>query len=148
MKLDRQQFCADAIALVDRGVRFRHQGRSPETGMDCINLPAYLCEQQGIKLPAELEKEFESYTENPDGWRLLEIMRRFFLEVETSTSGDLLIIYARRNPKHLAIQVSDDDPPMIVEAYRSETDPTGALKRQPLDFRRRVAARFRIPDFA
>ncbi len=148
MTFDRQRFVEDAIALVEQGVRFRHQGTDPETGLDCINLPRYLCAQQGVQLPPELLKEFESYSENPDGWRLLEIMEQYFEKVETSTAGDLLIIYARRNPKHLAVQVSDDNPPMIVEAYRSETEPKGSLKRQPLDFRRRVAARFRIPDFA
>jgi cell wall-associated NlpC family hydrolase len=148
MMLDRQKFIDDARALVKQGVIFRHQGSDPITGLDCINLPRYLCEQQGMKLPPELEKEFESYSENPDGWRLLEIMRRWFVELESSSAGDLLILYARRNPKHLAIQISDDAPPMIVEAYRSESDKTGRLIEQPLDFRRRVAARFRIPDFA
>lgn len=148
MTFDRQRFINDAIALADQGVRFRHQGEDPDTGLDCINLPRYLCGLQGIRLPGELSVEFRSYSENPDGFRLLEIMRRWFPELQTSSAGDLLIIYARRNPKHLAIQVSDDNPPMIVEAYRSETDPNGALKHQPLDFRRRVAARFRIPDFA
>ena len=148
MTFDRQRFINDAIALVAQGVRFRHQGTDPATGLDCVNLPRYLCGLQGIALPPELNKEFESYSESPDGWRLLEIMRQYFPEIQSSSAGDLLIIYARRNPKHLAIQVSDGNPPMVVEAYRSETDPAGRLQHQPLDFRRRVAARFRIPDFA
>lgn len=148
MKFNRQQFIDDARALVKQGVQFRHQGTDPITGLDCINLPRYLCEKQGMILPVELSEEFQSYTEQPDGWRLLEIMRRWFPELESSSAGDLLIIYARRNPKHLAIQVSDDEPPLIVEAYRSESQQVGSLLEQKLDFRRRIAARFRIPDFA
>jgi cell wall-associated NlpC family hydrolase len=148
MNYNRQQFIDDARALAKQGVIFRHQGSDPATGLDCINLPKYLYEKQGLKLPAELAREFESYSEQPDGWNLLEIMRKWFPEIESSSAGDLLIIYARRNPKHLAIQVTDDEPPMIVEAYRSESQKIGAIIDHPLDFRRRIAARFRFPDFA
>src|SRR5262249_39784985 len=120
-QLDRQRFIDDIRSLARMKIVFRHQGRSLETGMDCINAPAWAFENQGLSLPAELNQEFESYHERPDGERLLAIMRKWFLELppqwEVAEPGDLVIFYARRNPQHLAVKVTDD---LLVEAYRSE----------------------------
>lgn len=149
MSFDIQRFVEDVRALARRGVLFRHQGSDPETGMDCVNVPRWGYEQQGLRLPEELEKEFEAYHERPDGDHLLQVMRRWFIEIpfEETQPGDLLILYARRNPQHLAIKITNDQPPMVVEAYRSEDRKIGKLLEQPLDFRRRIAACFRFPDF-
>lgn len=149
MSFDIQTFVEDVRSWAALGVPFRHQGHSLETGIDCVNLPRMGYEAQGLRLPLELEKEFEAYHERPDGDHLLEVMRRWFFEVpfEETEPGDLLILYARRNPQHLAIKITNGKPPMVVEAYRSEDRKIGKLLEQPLDFRRRIAACFRFPDF-
>lgn len=150
MTFNREQFVSDVRGLVKQDVIFRHQGSDPSTGMDCINVPRWGYEQQGLSLLPEVEKEFESYHERPDGEHLLAMMRQWFIELafEETEPGDLLVLYARRNPQHVAIKVSNDNPPLVVEAYRSEDRKIGKLIEQPLDFRRRIAACFRIPDFA
>lgn len=147
MKFNRQQFIDDARALVEQGVIFRHQGSDPATGMDCINLPRYLYEKQGLYLPVALAKEFEAYHEQPDGQHLLAIMRQWFIEIETDKAepADMLILYARRNPQHLAIKIGEN---LVIEAYRQMDKKIGKLIEQPLDSRRRIAAVFRFPDFA
>ena len=149
MKFDRKQFVEDVRNLVTQGVVFRHQGSDPATGMDCINTPRWGYERQGLTLPAEISAEFATYGRHPDGEHFLATMRRWFIELEfTETEpGDLFVLYARRNPQHMAIKVTNDDPPRIVEAYCSVTDLIGKLIEWPLDPRRRIAACFRIPDF-
>lgn len=152
MSLDRQRFVDDARALVAQGVQFRHQGSSPETGMDCINLPAWGARQQGIELPDELTNAMRAYSEQPDGRKMLELIRQHFIEIPVVDNkvpdaqlGDLLVLYVFRNPKHMAI-VSALDPMFVIEAWRSPDKTTGKLHETPLDFRRRIAACFRIPD--
>ena len=144
MSFDRKQFVEDLRALVKQGVKFRHQGQDPATGLDCVNFPRWGYRKQGLELPPELDREFQSYTESPDGWRLIEIMRKWFQELDPvkAEPGDLFIIYSRSNPCHLAVKVTDT---LNVEAYRFANE--GKLVEQPLDPRRRIATAFRIPDF-
>lgn len=152
--LDRERFISDARALVLKGIAFRHQGRDPVTGLDCVSVPRYLCELQGIVLPEELQRAMESYSEQPDGWAMLEKLRaqpRYFQEIMVTDNkvpiealpGDLLQMFVYRNPKHMAI-LSSQSPLMVIEAWRSATSKTGKLIEVPLDFRRRVAACFRM----
>ncbi len=152
MKFNRSQFVDDMRALVKQGVMFRHLGKDPKTGLDCIHAPAWGVRKQGIVFPEEIDREMEAYSEQPDGWKMIDIMRRWFIEIPVldnsvpeAEPGDLLILYARRNPRHMAIKVAED---LIVEAYRSEDQKIGELLEHPLDPRRRIAACFRIPDFA
>jgi hypothetical protein len=156
MTLDRQRFVDDGRALVAQGVAFRHQGVDPATGMDCVNLPRYLCGLQGISLPDELNNAMQVYSEQPDGKLMLELLRRWFIEIPVVDNkvpdaqlGDLLVLYVFRNPKHMAIAsvLPEPEKPMkIIEAWRSPDKLTGKLHETPLDFRRRIAACFRIPD--
>lgn len=140
--------------LAQQGVVFRHQGQDPATGLDCINYPRWGVRKQGIELPPDLEREFDAYSENPDGWRMMEIMRRWFQEFPVADNtlppeampGDLLQLYVKRNPKHLAVIVNRE-PLIVVEAWMSADKKQGKVIEWPLDFRRRIAACFRIPDF-
>jgi cell wall-associated NlpC family hydrolase len=156
MKFDRKRFVADLLALSERSVIFRHQGDSPESGLDCIHLPRWAYRKQGLELPAELDLEFDSYTENPDGWRMLAIMQRWFWEVtipgadtltqfQKAQPGDLLQFYVYRNPKHMGVKVNETD---VYEAFRSMDGSIREARKMPIDPRRRIAGVFRIPDFA
>jgi hypothetical protein len=161
MTFDRERFVSDLRALVKQGVGFKHQGRDPETGLDCINLPAWAYREQGLTFPAELDKETREYPEEPDGWRMREILRQWFIEIPVvdnrvleAQPGDLLLCYVMKNPKHMAVIVDlipDAEPrkpwAWVVEAWRSPDNKIGKLLDQPLDWRRRICACFRIPDF-
>lgn len=169
MTLDRQRFIDDLRGLVAQGVSFRHLGRDPATGLDCVHTPAWGARQQGIELPEELQRAMESYSEQPDGWAMLEKLRaqpKYFQEIPVMDNkvpiealpGDLLQMFVYHNPKHMAIfsrrelYVSGHDisgpifteRPWVIEAWRSATSKTGKLIEVPLDFRRRVAACFRM----
>lgn len=151
MSFDRQRFVFDLRALVAQGVMFRHQGRDPETGLDCIHAPAWAYKAQGLQFPPELEAQMKNYSEAPNGWRMMEIMRQWFQEIPVidnqvpdAEPGDLLQVYVRRNPQHVAV-ITELNPIMVIEAYRCITVKIGQLTEQPL--RWRIAACFRIPDF-
>lgn len=161
MTFDRERFVADLRAIVKQGVQFRHQGRSPETGMDCVNTPAWAYCEQGLAFPTELDQEMRIYPEDPDGWKMLKILRQWFIEIPIvdhrapeAQPGDLLLCYVMTNPKHMAVivEVYPDAKPReswarVVEAWRSTDNKSGKLLDQPLDWRRRICACFRIPDF-
>lgn len=150
MKLDRAQFISDIRGLATQNVRFRHQGRDPATGLDCIHFARWGYEKQGLEIPAELASAFEVYTDQPDGRILLARMRQWLIEVsfEESQPADIFIEYIFRNPKHLSIKVTNDAPPMVVEATRTPGTIQGRIIERPFDPRRRIAGVFRIPDFA
>jgi len=162
MTFERQRFVVDLRAVVKQGVIFRHQGRDPATGLDCVNTPAWAYREQGLAFPPELDKEIREYPEEPDGWNMLAILRQWFTEIPVVNNrvpeaqpGDLIVCYVLRNPKHMAVLVElnlDAGPRQswatVVEAWRAPDNKVGKLLDQPLDWRRRIAACFRIPDFA
>lgn len=144
MKFNRQQFLDDLRLLATMNVPWRHQGRSPETGMDCVFAPRYCFEKQ-MKMPEKLAQEFEQYNRPPDGQKFLSILRKFFIEIEREEvqPADCMVIYQRRNPCHLVVQMEDNQ---VAEAYESMDRSVSRFLIRPLDPRCRIAACFRIPD--
>ncbi len=151
MKFDRKKFIKDVLKLAAREmpIRWEHQGRDPDVGIDCIGLPRWAFRQQG-ELPAELEAEFAAYHVVPDGWRMLAILRKYFLEVDTkdqqklgdipgTRAGDLLVMYVKRNPCHMGVLVNATE---VVEAFK-KADFAKVRKGAP---GLPIAAVFRIPE--
>lgn len=114
--------------------------------MDCIGVLRWAYERQGLALPAGLVGEWY-YKRPPDGWRMLAIMRQWFLELAAADvePADLIVIFQKRNPCHVIAKVSDAE---IAEAYMSRDGAISKFLIRPIDPRYRVAACFRIPDFA
>jgi len=149
MIFNTQQFIDDVLSLVPREIKWEHQGRDPETGMDCIGLPRYAFSRQG-KLPDELEAEFAAYHRKPDGERMCRIMRRWFQEIATNDQqelvniplarpGNLIVMYWKRNPCHIGVLVN---PTEVVEAFK-KADFAKIRKGEP---RLPIATVFRIPE--
>lgn len=86
------------------GVRFRHQGRSAETGVDCVGLWVVALETAGV--PVE---DFRAYRKFPSGDELRARMRRQFDPVTRAEPGDALMLRVPRHVKarHLAVYVGD-----------------------------------------
>lgn len=147
MIVDKQRFIDDLISLAERNppVRFLHQGRDPETGLDCIGALRWAYMQQAGPLPEELEREFDAYLRNPNGDYFLSVLRVWFDEADRSERrpGDLLLIYARKNPQHMAVMVNESE---VFEMYCSPAAGVSKALRQRLDPRRVVAAVFRFPE--
>lgn len=114
--------------------------------MDCVFAPRWAFERQ-MEMPEELAREFENYHRPPDGQRFLAILRKWFIEItrEEMQPGDCMVIYMRRNPCHFAVQMEGNE---IAEAYASMDGSVSRFLIRPLDPRHRIAACFRIPDFA
>jgi hypothetical protein len=152
MKFDRQQFVSDLRGLVLRGTAYRHLGREPETGLDCVHAPAWGYRKQGLHLPDELTQAMQAYSEQPDGYAMVALMKKHFIEIPVINNSvpdakisDLIVLYVHRNPKHVGI-VTELQPLTIVEAWRSLDGKIGKLREQAVDFRQRIANCFRIPD--
>lgn len=144
MKFNRQQFLDDLRELADCEVRWRHQGSSPETGMDCIGVIRYCVEKQ-TKLPQPLAGEFSNYTRPPNGRRFLQVLRAWLIEVGPSAlqPADLVCFFRRRNPQHMAVVMEQG---IIGEAYESADGATSKFLIRPIPHDYRIAACFRIPD--
>ena len=147
MTFDRERFVEDLRRLATMDCKWLHQGRRPETGMDCVFSPRWAFEQQGLRLPDELAREFEHYHRPPDGQRMLTIMRKWLIEIPLSETvpSDLIVVFNRKNPCHVLIKISETE---IAEAYESQDGAISKFLIRPFDVRHRIAACFRIPDFA
>lgn len=147
MKFDRQRFLADLRELATQDIKWRHKGwTDPEIGFDCTGVIRYAVELQGIALPEELKEAFESYHRPPNGRRLLATMRKWLMEVEPDNRqpGDLIQCYVSKNPCHVAVEMGEG---MIAEAFANSTG-VSKFMIWTMPFDRRIAACFRIPDFA
>lgn len=147
--IDKTQFITDLVSLAERKppVRFLHQGRDPDVGLDCIGALRWAYMQQFEALPDQLERQFDAYLRRPNGHHLLNTMRQWFEEVEREAArqpGDLIVVYDRKNPQHVAVVLNDSD---VFEMYSSPQAGINKALRQPFDKTRRVvAAVFRFPE--
>jgi cell wall-associated NlpC family hydrolase len=142
--IDIDKFINDLLSLAARNVPWLHQGRDPKVGVDCIGLLRFGYLQQHKALPEELEREFDAYLRRPDGEYLLSVMAIWFEQGERTDRrrGDMLVIYDRKNPQHIAVMINNNE---VVEAYCSPRANVRKVLRQRLDPRRVVAAVFRFP---
>lgn len=145
MTLNRQQFLDDLRLLSTMDVKWRHQGASPETGMDCIGVVRWAYEKQ-MQLPQELAFEFTHYLRPPNGRRFLAVLRKWLVEIprEELQPADLIVIFRRKNPQHMAVQMEEG---LIGEAHESIDGSVSKFLIRPIDPAYRIAACFRIPDF-
>lgn len=88
-------YVARARALV--GTRFRPQGRSPETGLDCVGLALAV-----FGIPAEAVRS--NYRLRGDhGAELKHQVARFFRPVGRAAPGDLVLSSVTEDQLHLSI---------------------------------------------
>jgi hypothetical protein len=94
-------------------------------------------------MPPELETELQAYHRKPDGQKLLRTIRDWFEEVDRTLmqAADLVVIYDRRNPQHIAIATDEIH---VVEAYASGL--TMKVVFWPLGTWREIAGVFRFPE--
>lgn len=146
-EIDFNAMIADALSLVGTETRWRHQGREPGVGLDCIGFPRWLYMRQLGSLPDALEVEFRAYHRRPDGEKFLRLFREWFDEVPQNGTretlmrmGDLLVIKDRENPQHTALACDEKH---VVEALASGRNMK--IVYWPLDRFREVAGVFRYP---
>lgn len=129
-------------ALAAKRVKFLSQGCS-EVGMDCINLPKYAFEQQGLKVPFDYGPYYR-VTDAKRGEKLHEMLRLHFqaIKIEDAGLADIYFFAIRHIKQHVAVRVTNDDPPIMVHAM------PGGARELPLDtiWQARIVEVFRIPD--
>lgn len=86
------------------GTPFRHQGRRPGGGLDCVGV--WVC---ALEACGDVVEDVTTYRRLPDSRELIRHMVRQFVEVDEPEIGDALVMNAPRHkqPRHLAIYVGD-----------------------------------------
>lgn len=90
-----------AAARTCMGVRFRHQGRKPKTGLDCAGLPQWAMTQIGRPV-----WDLTAYGTEPHKDGLLGAMVRNMGEpvpLESMQAGDVVLMRFRGAPRHVGI---------------------------------------------
>lgn len=103
-KVTRQQIVDEALKLLN--VPFRHQGRDPKTGIDCVGLPYVV----GASLGYPFLNDIKGYRRVPSADDIRQTLRSNCDEIPVSDIGIGDIILMRMGgikPRHCAIQVSD-----------------------------------------
>lgn len=89
------------------GTRFRHQGRSPETGVDCVGFLVAIA--RIIDYPFEIY-DLREYRRTPQPSVLIPLLGKNMLEIplEDVGVGDVYLMTAGgRKPRHTAIKATD-----------------------------------------
>lgn len=87
------------------GVRFAHQGRSKQTGVDCLGLLICAAQDAGITLQARAASEYDriDYGTFPDAQMLREQLNAALIMVDEITVGNILLLRSDGRPQHLAL---------------------------------------------
>lgn len=108
------------------GVRFRHQGRSEQIGLDCLGLLMLVARDLGLhsrskERPLLGTLDRNDYSLLPDGGCLKAMLDEHLtpLRVTELAEGDVLLLTLDGNPQHLAIASTlADGRSGIIHAYR------------------------------
>lgn len=143
MSVTRPQIAAEARTLL--GVRFRHQGRDPQTGLDCLGLVEVVAHRlfgREIMTP--------DYPRRPPADRLRAGLEKECAEIETAEAreGDVLLINLPKDDaaRHVGILAAGPYELMIVHAC--EFRERGRVVEEPYRgwLRRNTVAAFRFPE--
>ena len=116
------------------GTPFRHQGRRPGVGLDCVGV--WVCALRACGVEVE---DVTTYRRLPDSKELLRHMRRQFEEVAVIELGDALVMNAPRHkePRHLGVYAGSGQ---CVDAYAGKT-----VRKRPIEAFEVVTA-FRVRE--
>jgi lipoprotein Spr len=95
----REQIVGSAQGYL--GVTFRHQGRNPVAGLDCVGLVVQVCKDNELT-----GYDFSTYSRRPDGSAFLHHFIEagcFRKPVLDALPGDLMIFREASYPCHVAI---------------------------------------------
>lgn len=104
-KITREAIVTAALSLLN--TPFRHQGRDPVTGVDCIGLPLVVGKMIGYPYLADIY----GYRRTPSANVLREMLRTNCDEIDKNEvgPGDIYLMkMGGIKPRHVAIKISDD----------------------------------------
>lgn len=124
------------------GTPYRHCGRHPRLGLDCIGLLVHVGARLGLTV-----HDLASYSRHPDGVTLPRELSRCLEEIPPAEAGpgDVLTFWIRRRDaaQHAAIITEPGPPVSIIHTYSD----AGRVTEHGLDPRwaERVCAAYRYP---
>lgn len=125
-----------AMARTCLGVRFRHQGREPEQGLDCVGLVIYTRKQLGLS-----SFDYLNYAHTPDPAKLIELLRAELvpIEIDEVQPGDVLHFRVGNNPVHVGLATDNG-------VIHSVANLRGVVEHRLDDeWRSRIVAAYQIP---
>ena len=119
------------------GTPYRHQGRAPGAGLDCIGLVVASLEAAGIDisgLPSD-------YSHIPKPKLILSNIARYCDVVAEMAPGDILVMALRTHPQHLALYVGDNQ---IIHSYMA----AGKVVKHDLtdNYKNKIHSIYRMKD--
>ena len=112
-KFTRQDITDAARALL--GVRFRHQGRDPKTGVDCVGLLVVL----GSSVQYPHVRDLEGYRRVPSADTIRTMLRDTCDEIPVAEVGEGDIYLMRMGgakPRHVGVRADRGDEPAMIHA--------------------------------
>lgn len=87
------------------GTPFRHQGRRPGVGLDCVGVVYAACRGAGVQV-----EDFRSYLRMPSADVLDQEMGKRFRRIEpaAASAGDIIVIGGKSGGRHVGVIVSPD----------------------------------------
>lgn len=108
---------ADVLAEAEKliGVRWVHQGRSAETGVDCIGVPVLVA----LNLGLIAQTPRADYPRRPNGSFLTRFRETEMTEIVPGAAqpGDVLVFVDQAAPCHCAIMTSLYGEPAVIHAH-------------------------------
>lgn len=90
-----------------RGVRFHHQGRTREAGLDCLGLLVVVATACGLEIEGKTADAHDrtDYGHNPDTTLLRQMLERYLVrvDVEVMQPADVGLFLIEGRPQHLGI---------------------------------------------
>ena len=109
-----EQVVASARALV--GTPWKHQGRNPEIGIDCVGLVVVVCRQHGI--PIEDRERYRRFANGPE---IIEIADKVARRIDKDEirPGDALVMsmQGRGYPDHAGFVGEIDGRNTVIHSY-------------------------------
>ena len=97
------------------GVPWIHQGRNPETGIDCLGVLYVICVNLGVEV-----EEYTAYKREPDGEMIVTEMNKYFDEIPLleAREGDILIfrMAGEKYQRHIGILTKGTHEYMLVHS--------------------------------
>jgi hypothetical protein len=90
------------------GVRFAHQGRNAQYGLDCLGFLIVTAERLGLTFSGHPPSALDTrdYSTRPDAAALKQKLDQWLLPANEAMAGDILLLAIQGEPQHLAL-VSD-----------------------------------------
>jgi hypothetical protein len=128
------------------GVKFRHQGRDPETGLDCLGLVEYSVYLKGLITAEQFTKAYQAEPFN----NMLEKGLKARLDevpLREVRDADIYLLRFRQEPQHVGFAATRNNERTIIHCLRTESGANNCVIEETLQrWERHLVKAFRIRE--